>query len=156
MMPALLTSTSSRPKRCERALDQAPHLAGIADVGLDEQRLPAVRLDRLDRRGARLGIDVGDHHRRPLGGERVGAGAADALGAAGDDRDLTVESHPTAPLPAKLAGDVAWRAAGGPSRLPRAHRNERVGRRLSDAAAAPSSAGPSPSQRAALAAAVAA
>ena len=40
------------------------------------------------------GVDVGDHHRRTLLGERFGIGLTDAAAGAGDDRHLAVElSH---------------------------------------------------------------
>ena len=60
--PALFTSTSSRPKRSTIAATTRVDLVGVADVGLDEHRVAAVR------GGQRLGfVPAADHD--------VGAGA---------------------------------------------------------------------------------
>src|SRR3712207_7788437 len=45
-------------------------------------------------RSARL-VDVGDDGNRPLGGQGLGDREADAARAAGDQRDLPLQSHPS-------------------------------------------------------------
>ena len=66
-------------------------LVGLGDVGRDERRRAAGRLDQLDGLFAALGADVGDHHLGAFAGEEPGAGAPQAAAGAGDERNLTVE-----------------------------------------------------------------
>src|SRR5664280_523343 len=85
---------------------------GLSDQALDRLLVADVELDAGhaicamaagDFRGKVLAVgDVGDHHARAFGGERLRIMPADALGAAGDDRGFSFQSCHTL-LPA--AGD---------------------------------------------------
>jgi hypothetical protein len=50
-------------------------------------------MDRGRDRLARRAVAVADHHARPLAGEEDSGRAADAVRAAGDDRDFSREPH---------------------------------------------------------------
>jgi hypothetical protein len=81
MTPALLTRMSMRPQRSATA--------STADVDLRRRRPAAGRSDGGDDFGCRLGVAaVEEGHLGALGGEQLDDRAADAAGAAGDDRDL--------------------------------------------------------------------
>ena len=72
--------------------DHVPHVEPLADVALDVADL-AEHAELGGRLRPRLVVEIGDHHPRPLFEETAGDRVADALGAAGDDRDLVVEKH---------------------------------------------------------------
>ena len=55
------------------------------------KRVAALALDPVGDLLRALGVDVGDHDRRALAGQRLGVGLADAAAGAGDDRDLVLE-----------------------------------------------------------------
>ncbi len=60
--------------------------------------------------------DIGDHHARAFGGERLRIVPADALGAASDDRGFSGKSsHTTSPV---MAGLVACKSGLPDLRLP--------------------------------------
>ena len=73
--------------RSHQLLDVRLH----GDVSLDaDHRTPCVGESRT-RRGEPVLTPVGEHHRRPRLGEPAGAGEAEALRAAGDERDLALQ-----------------------------------------------------------------
>ena len=73
------------------------------DVDMDRQRLAPGRLDRGDRLARRRVVQIGDHHRRAVGGEPFRDRAADAASGPGHDRHPTIETpighgHPPHPV----------------------------------------------------------
>jgi hypothetical protein len=92
-MPALLTSTSTRPNSAIVGVHQALAVLGLGDVGGHRDRATAEALDHrlgfleaLDAAGAE-----GDVRARFR--ECAGKGDAEAGRRAGDDRDATVEAE---------------------------------------------------------------
>ena len=74
-----------------RPLGQGLHLAEIADVGANGERLDAEPA-RLARHAVHRGlVDVGQHHPRALARERQHQRAADPTAPARDDRNLVLE-----------------------------------------------------------------
>ena len=83
MTPALLTTVSSRPNSCHRALHHGPGRGLVGDVGLDHQHVGVVA--DAARRGPPAGRAGG--RRRPpwpLGGQGHRGGLADAARCPGD------------------------------------------------------------------------
>ena len=75
---------------------------GLGHAGLDAVLARDVHDDRtrpdLGRGGAHpVGVDVGDGDGGALGDIRLGEGAADAAGGAGDQRGLAVKPHAASP-----------------------------------------------------------
>ena len=90
-MPALLASTLTGPEALLRVLDQRGPRRLVAHVVVHEvHALPEREL--VGERLARLLGDVGDHDLRALGDERPDDAGTLSLRAAGDDRDLAVET----------------------------------------------------------------
>jgi hypothetical protein len=98
-----LKRTSTPPNRCSAA-DQRLDLIPIGDVGELEQATLGAEFGH--RRGAQLGVHVGDHDRGAVRMETPGRGKTDAGGAAGHDGDLTCKAH-------QLASKVMRCAASG-------------------------------------------
>ena len=80
--PALLHSTSTRPKRSSVVAASRSTAAASDDVDGDRlaPRRPSARIPPATA-SASAAVEVGDHDRRALGGERLGQRAADAAGA---------------------------------------------------------------------------
>ena len=93
-MPALLTSTSSRPKRASVRSTSADHVAFDGDVGRDmERRRRPLSAMRRSERVRRRGLPAGDDDaRRPRAANARAGGCADAERAAGDDDHLAHRS----------------------------------------------------------------
>jgi hypothetical protein len=70
---------------------QALHVRRHGDVGADEARVAAGVANRRGRPLAAVGIGIGEDDLSAFGGEELRGGAADARGAAGDQRDLARE-----------------------------------------------------------------
>ena len=76
---------AERPNKLRRAGDQRLGFAFLRKVGLQQVRLAAGGLDLLYQRGRRVaGSVVVNRHAVAIGGQRLGHGAADPPGAAGD------------------------------------------------------------------------
>jgi hypothetical protein len=92
-MPALATRMSSLPWRLMRRPSPLGRLR-VGDVEADDLGLAPLGLDRVgDLARGGLALHVVDDDRRALLGERLAARATDAARAAGDERDLSVESN---------------------------------------------------------------
>ena len=85
---ALHTRASMRPHLARGTGDQGLQLLLAADVGGHHQRLPAAGAYAGGHGLARLGLAAADDDAGAVLGHALGDGAADALAAAGDDRDL--------------------------------------------------------------------
>ncbi len=77
----------------DHAVDVGLHLAGIAHVHADGDGAAAALEDLLDDRLGGADLDVAERHRRALRGEEHSRRAADAEGAAGDRRHLSLQAH---------------------------------------------------------------
>ena len=75
--------------RLDRLRDQRFDLRAVSHVAGDEHRLAPRIAQRLRRRFALLGLNVGEHDLRPVGCETLGARESDALRGAGDDDRLS-------------------------------------------------------------------
>ena len=92
-MPALLTSTSSLPKRF--VASRHGLLPGVlaGDVEVHEHALAALGFDRGFDRASLVVQDVTDDDAGALAREQVSLGRAHAPGAAADERDLAGQTH---------------------------------------------------------------
>ena len=89
--PALLTSTSRRPKCSDRRIDQPPPIVVHQDVGDDGESRAAGRLDLRDHL-VEVGLGARTDHDAGSGlGQAQRDSATDALAGTGDDRDAPVE-----------------------------------------------------------------
>ena len=98
--PALLTSTSTRPKRSVVAVQHRRRLLGVAHVGGEEHRPPSARRGQLVEHRLRA---PADGHVRPGGQERLGDAPTHAPRPAGDDDHLVPRSRCPAPRRQNLA-----------------------------------------------------
>ena len=111
MPPTLLTTMSRRPKVVLRRGGERADLVGLVEVGDDDVRLAAGRLD--PRRGlAQLLLGArGDDDVGPGLGQRERGRGADAPPGAGDDGDLAVDPEPVQsmlmPFDSRAAGRPA-------------------------------------------------
>ena len=96
-MPALLYSTSIRPHCLDGAADHALDVVGAADVGLDEDRVAAGLVDRLDGLLAGRVREIDDGDLRAFPGEQLGRRPADAGAGARDQGDFAFEPHQSLP-----------------------------------------------------------
>ena len=111
-MPALLTSTSTRPSSCIAASTSALARLGVGDVGLHGERPAAGGLD--ERRGLLEPVDPAgaEHHVGAGLGEGLGERDAEPGGGAGDDRHLAVETEQVEHGHGQLLRQEAGQAAG--------------------------------------------
>ena len=91
-MPAAVTSTSTPPSSFTAVATIASLSAGVRRVDRRERGAPAHRLDLGDGLRAVLLEDVGDEHVGAFVGQAEAARTPDAVAAAGDDRDLSLET----------------------------------------------------------------
>ena len=133
LVPALLTSASSRPKRSEAVRDET--LAGIGVRDVERECLGAARIRGADRRGGaavgrgrrqRLLAAPNQHDGRPFAGKRDRGRLPDPAGGSGDDAQTVVEaevhraafSHAPSRGPGSRVGRAAparrYRPAQGP------------------------------------------
>src|SRR5262249_27715010 len=82
-----------------RLRDHRLHVARARDVGADEASRAALLGDRRGNAAAFRLVHVGDHHTRTLAREARRDRLAEPRAAAGDDGDLSVESHARTPTP---------------------------------------------------------
>ena len=87
VIPALLTSTVGLAELSGYPVDSGLDLVGLADVGADRERAPAVVLDLLHR-GRAIGLaEVEYGHSHTVGGQPDSRPRADAASCSGHDRD---------------------------------------------------------------------
>ena len=101
-MPALLhTHVHARRTRATVSSREVLDRRELRDVGDAAGDVEAVAAQPRDRLVERTGLDVGEHHLHPALGEVAAHRQADAVGAAGDDRDLPLDRLARC-LPARL------------------------------------------------------
>ena len=74
-------------------IDGAAAFGGLANVGAQEDGLPAAFQDLFDNGVAALLVAAGDGDFGAFPGEEQGGGFADAGGASGDERDFVLQAH---------------------------------------------------------------
>ncbi len=94
MMPALLTTTSMRPKTFLRGVEHACHVGGFGDIALDRKRAAARGFDLGDEGVGELRVArvVGDD-RKAVARETKRDRATDAARGAGDDCGTGISLH---------------------------------------------------------------
>jgi hypothetical protein len=80
---------------CKGVIDHRLGVGLVRDVGPDEGRFAASRLDQLYGLGAGRFAVFRDHDPSTLGGKQLGRHATHPTSPAGDDRDLVLEPHCT-------------------------------------------------------------
>ena len=117
-IPALATRMSRRPSRLATAAMASSEAFGVGDVEADDLGLAAAGHDAVgDFSGLRLALHVVHDDVRPLLGERLGDGPADAARAARYDCDLFIEPEHWGRVLStteRISRDV-WRRALGTS-----------------------------------------
>ena len=117
LMPALFTSPSMRPNRCEHTVDEAGDRVPLADMTGEAEHLGAGGVgDLLGDLVAQVLLPAADHDRRAGVRHPLDHRPSDALGRAGDDHHLAGEieqlcgvTHDVSPCSPHLFALVYWK-----------------------------------------------